>query len=250
MRSAQNWAICEGQAAEHGQQVDRNRWRLVGPMHIAETREQARENVKFGLGAWLDYFRRVAALPLAPEGPIDDAVDAMNKTGFAVIGTVEDAIAQLERLQTQSGGFGCFLQMAHDWADREATRKSYELIARYVMPHFQGARAGMVASRDWAAENRAHLHRGDPASRHDADFASRGRAGREGAQGRLTGAFAQHVRGTASGEAHSDQSCPEPGRRGERPRRTYAGRRPQRSPASAAISLTERSGRGRCSASR
>ena len=151
---AQNWAICEGQAAEHAQVIDRNRWRLVGPMHIAETREQARENVKFGLGAWLDYFRRVAALPLAPEGPIEDAVDAMNKTGFAVIGTVEDAIAQLERLQTQSGGFGCFLQMAQEWADREATRKSYELIARYVMPHFQGSREGMVVSRDWAAENR------------------------------------------------------------------------------------------------
>jgi limonene 1,2-monooxygenase len=44
--------------------------------------------------------------------------------------------------------------MAHDWADREATRKSYELIARYVMPHFQGSRQGMVVSRDWAAENR------------------------------------------------------------------------------------------------
>jgi limonene 1,2-monooxygenase len=123
-------------------------------MHIAETREQARQDVKFGLGAWLDYFRRVAALPLAPEGPIEDAVDAMNKTGFAGIGTVDDAIAQLERLQTQSGGFGCFLQMAHEWADREATRKSYELIARYVMPHFQGSREGMVVSRDWAAENR------------------------------------------------------------------------------------------------
>ena len=151
---AQNWEICEGKASEHGHVADRNRWRLVGPMHIAETREKARENVKFGLGAWLDYFRRVAALPLAPEGPIDDAVEAMNQTGFAVIGTVDDAIAQLERLQTQSGGFGCFLQMAHEWADREATMKSYELIARYVMPRFQGALEGTVTSRDWAAENR------------------------------------------------------------------------------------------------
>ena len=151
---ASNWDICEGKAREHGQQVDRGRWRLVGPMHIAETREQARANVRFGLPAWLDYFRRVAALPLAPEGNIDDAVDAMNNTGFAVIGSVEDAIAQLERLQQQSGGFGCFLQMAHEWADREATRKSYELFARYVMPHFQGALDSTTRSRDWAAENR------------------------------------------------------------------------------------------------
>lgn len=151
---ASNWAICQGKADEHGQTVQRENWRLVGPMHLAETRDKARQNVKFGLGAWLDYFRRVAALPLAPEGPIDDAVDAMIASGLAVIGTVEDAIAQLERLKEQSGGFGCFLQMAHEWADREETRKSYELFARYVMPHFQGARTGTVASRDWAAENR------------------------------------------------------------------------------------------------
>jgi limonene 1,2-monooxygenase len=151
---ASNWEICEGRAAEFGKIADRNRWRLVGPFHVAETREQAREDVKFGLEAWLDYFRRVAALPLAPEGGIDDAVDALNKSGFAVIGTVEDAITQIERLQEQSGGFGCLLQMAHEWADREATLKSYELIARYVMPRFQNAISGTVKSRDWAAENR------------------------------------------------------------------------------------------------
>ncbi len=149
-----NWAICEGKAAEHGQTIDRNNWRLVAPVHIAETREKARENVKFGLAAWLDYFRRVAALPLAPEGPIEDAVDAMINSGLAVIGDVNDAIAQVERLKEQSGGFGCFLQMAHEWADREATMKSYELIARYVAPKFQGSLEGTEQSRDWAAENR------------------------------------------------------------------------------------------------
>lgn len=151
---ATNWAICEEKAAEYGKVADRNRWRLVGPMHIAETAEQARKDVRFGLEAWLDYFRRVAALPLAPEGSIDDAVDAMNATGFTVIGTVEDAIAQLTRLREQSGGFGGFLFMAHEWADRAATRQSYELFARYVMPHFQDALEGIEVSNAWAAENR------------------------------------------------------------------------------------------------
>lgn len=151
---ASNWSICEEKAAEHGQRADRNKWRLVGPMHIAESAEQARRDVRFGLEAWLDYFRRVAALPLAPEGSIDDAVDAMNKTGFTVIGTVDDAIAQLERLREQSGGFGGFLFMAHEWADREATRRSYELFARYGMPRFQGAIEGTRISNEWAAANR------------------------------------------------------------------------------------------------
>jgi limonene 1,2-monooxygenase len=81
--------------------------------------------------------------------------DAINNSGFAVIGTPDDAIVQLERLIEQSnGGFGTFLNMAHEWADTEATRKSYELMARYVFPHFQGSAVSTTRSRDWAAENR------------------------------------------------------------------------------------------------
>lgn len=151
---AMNWKICADKAEEHGQQVDRKQWRLVGPMHIAETREQAFENVRFGLEDWLRYFREVAALPLAPPGSVDDAIEALNSSGFAVIGDPDDAIAQLERLEEQSGGYGCFLQMAHDWADFAQTKRSYELFARYVMPRFQGSNTKRVESMEWATENR------------------------------------------------------------------------------------------------
>jgi len=103
----------------------------------------------------IDYFERVAALPLAPDtANFESLVDALNASGFAVIGTVEDAIAQVARLRTQSKGFGTFLLMGHEWADTEATRHSYELIARYVAPEFQGSSSTLTASRDWAAENR------------------------------------------------------------------------------------------------
>jgi limonene 1,2-monooxygenase len=123
-------------------------------MHIAETEEQARKDVEFGLADWVDYFQRVAALPLAPaEGDVD-LVDALNATGFATIGTPDMAVAQIQRLIDQSGGFGTFLFMAHEWADREATLKSYELFARYVAPLFQGSTPSLVGSRDWAAANR------------------------------------------------------------------------------------------------
>ncbi|HAL25240.1 MAG TPA: LLM class flavin-dependent oxidoreductase, partial [Chloroflexi bacterium] len=71
-------------------------------------------------------------------GDADDVpgiLDYCDQTGFAVIGTPDDAIRQLERLEQQAGGFGTFLVFGHEWADREATFKSYELLARYVMPH-------------------------------------------------------------------------------------------------------------------
>ena len=48
------------------------------------------------------------------------------------------AMSKLEKLQELSGGFGTILAFAHDWAPREQMWRSYELIARFVMPHFQG----------------------------------------------------------------------------------------------------------------
>jgi limonene 1,2-monooxygenase len=151
-----HWDVMEERAAEFGTTVDRRKWRLVGPMHIAETEEQARKDVAHGLPQWMDYFRRVAALPLAPEGAdtVDAMIDAMNGSGMSVIGTPEQAAAQIQRLVDQSGGFGTFLFMGHEWADRQATLRSYELFAREVMPQFQGQLDRAVTSRDWAANNR------------------------------------------------------------------------------------------------
>jgi limonene 1,2-monooxygenase len=150
-----HWGVMEERGAEFGQPVDRQAWRLVGPVHIADTKEQAYRDVEFGLAAWIDYFQRVAALPLAPESTdAGELADAMNASGFAVIGTPDDAAAQLQRLADQSGGFGTFLCMAHEWADTDATRRSYELLSRYVMPQFQGSADAPAASRDWAAANR------------------------------------------------------------------------------------------------
>ncbi|HEY6474765.1 MAG TPA: LLM class flavin-dependent oxidoreductase [Acidimicrobiales bacterium] len=150
-----HWQVMEERAEEFSTIVDRNKWRLVGPMHIAESTEQAIADVAFGLEEWVDYFQRVAALPIAPNTDnFASLVDALNASGIAVIGTPDDAIAQIERLQVQSGGFGTYLCMGHEWADTAATRHSYELLARYVAPHFQDSSRTLTSSRDWAAENR------------------------------------------------------------------------------------------------
>jgi limonene 1,2-monooxygenase len=150
-----HWVTMEERAAEFGTTVDRRGWRLVGPMHLADTEEQARRDVAFGLAKWVDYFERVAALPLAPNTlDPDKMVDALMETGFAVVGTPDMAAVQIERLAEQSGGFGTYLLMAHEWADRAATLRSYELFAREVIPRFQGSLPSLVASRQWAADNR------------------------------------------------------------------------------------------------
>jgi len=152
---ASHWQVMEERADEFSTTVDRRDWRLVGPMHLAPTEEQARAEVAYGLTDWIDYFQRVAAPPIAPGvGDGRDPVDAMNETGLAVIGTPDMAVSQIQRLVDQSGGFGTYLFMAHEWADREATLRSYELFAKEVMPLFQGSTATLVRSRDWAAAGR------------------------------------------------------------------------------------------------
>ena len=150
---AANWAIATEQAGEHGHVMDRNAWRLVGPMHIAETREQAMEDVRFGLEKWIFYFREIANLPIVPDG--DDPIQAMVDSGMAVIGTPDDAIARIQQLVDESGGgFGAFLLMAHNWANWDATKHSYELMARYVFPYFQNLNDNRASSMAWVKDNK------------------------------------------------------------------------------------------------
>lgn len=137
---AYHWGIVEERAKAFGTQVDRSNWSLVGPMHIAETDEQARADVKFGIEPWFRYFQKVAAFPqmTMPGDRLDEMIDMINDNGAGVIGTPERAREQVQRLWDQSGGFGCMLQMGHEWANPAATRRSAELFAAEVMPHFQG----------------------------------------------------------------------------------------------------------------
>ena len=145
-----HWKVWNDQAQAYGHTVDRADWRLVGPMHIAPTREQAFKEVEYGIYDWVDYFQNVVALPLAPvEKDPRKWPQALVESGTAVIGTPDDAVAQLERLTQQSGGFGCYMLMAHDWAERRACLNSYELLAKEVFPHVQGSAERAVSSREW-----------------------------------------------------------------------------------------------------
>src|SRR3546814_17994786 len=103
--------------------------RLVGPMHIAETREQAMKNVKFGFAKYLDYFNNNQQRFNVPPG--QDPAEWFVENKFGVIGTPDDAIAMIRRLHDKQGDFGVYLQQANNVADWEATKRSYELYARY-----------------------------------------------------------------------------------------------------------------------
>jgi limonene 1,2-monooxygenase len=144
-----HWGTWNEVAAEHGNVADRDKWRLVGPMHLARTREQARAEVAYGILEFSRYFTHVL-----PAGPVrgdtpEEIIANIDEDGFAIIGTPDDAIAKIQSLVDESGGFGTFLLFGHDWATPRATIESLELFAQYVMPHFQGQLAAPAASCDW-----------------------------------------------------------------------------------------------------
>ncbi len=138
------WAIGEEAAAKAGTELRRDDWRLVTTFHIAETREQAFREVEAGeRRETVTYFRNTLAHP-----PGLDSLDELVKFGVAIVGTPDDAIDAIKTLQEQSGGFGGLLSRANDWADREATLRSFELFARYVMPHFQDVLPPLARSNE------------------------------------------------------------------------------------------------------
>jgi limonene 1,2-monooxygenase len=155
-----HWDVVEEEARRNGHVADRSKWRLVGLVHIAETMEQAYRDVEYGIEQWFHYFQDVAAFPqmAVPGANVKEMISFVNDSGFGAIGTPDMCRAQIDRLWKQSnGGFGAYLTLAHNWANFEATKKSYELIAREVFPHFQGQHLSTMHAADRAQSQRTEL---------------------------------------------------------------------------------------------
>lgn len=152
----QAWEVMEERSEQFGNVADRRQWRLVTMMHLGEAREQAASDVEYGLADYARYFREVAALPLFPDAPIETIIDTLKGSGTAVIGTPDDAIELIQHLIDESnGGFGTILLQAHEWANPQATARSYELFSQYVLPHFDAHAASTTSSMEWVMSKRS-----------------------------------------------------------------------------------------------
>jgi limonene 1,2-monooxygenase len=153
-----HWAVAEEKAVEHGRSIDRRNWRLVVPMHLAETREQARADMEHGTLRLARYQERLGGGMPAYAHSTDAMLDEWTGNGLFVfgkltLGTPDDMIETIAQLEKQSGGFGAVLLLAHNCASPAATFKNYELFARYVMPAVNGANRARGESLDWAHAN-------------------------------------------------------------------------------------------------
>ncbi|MBM3644614.1 MAG: LLM class flavin-dependent oxidoreductase [Alphaproteobacteria bacterium] len=160
---ATQWGFAESAAAKHGTKVDRKNWRVLLSWHIAETREKARAQAKDGLLRWHNEYV-VGTLQRPDTDPFKTPDEAVDMTGFAdgaasVIGTPDDLVARLKDVLAKSGGFGTIVGFVHDWANPENTFRSWDMVARYVVPEINGYIAGLRRSQKFLIENRAVFDR-------------------------------------------------------------------------------------------
>jgi limonene 1,2-monooxygenase len=146
------WGWTEEAAAESGMPVSRGDWKVVIPIHLADSKEEAINDVREG-------YKRQAYVGdrLATEGPATpppfaggalDIESAIERDGV-IVGTPDDAIAAVKTIQERSGGIGGILGLAHEWTSTEKTFRSYELWMRYVAPRFQGQIEVLEDNRNW-----------------------------------------------------------------------------------------------------
>jgi limonene 1,2-monooxygenase len=150
-----SWKLAEANGAEHGNQLDRKNLRVVVNFHLAESRADVVRAVEFGLEPWMRYLEALNPKSYAEtraKGGSDPEKIIAARGGL--IGTPDDAAEFLEGLWERTGGFGCLVMTGTNWMDFEATKRSYELMARYVLPRFNRANERRERSFNWVFENR------------------------------------------------------------------------------------------------
>jgi limonene 1,2-monooxygenase len=143
---AEQWTAVEAIAAKHGTATSRDNWRIATCVYLAESREEAWRDVEASVDRDKHYFFSIGLKAPYEAYPGQPAHEITARSGADrrdwIIGTPDDAIAQIERMQAETGGFGGLMLTTHEWASTEKLRRSYELFARYVMPHFRGHTQG------------------------------------------------------------------------------------------------------------
>jgi limonene 1,2-monooxygenase len=158
------WGFAEDAAKQYGTTVSRSDWRVLLSWHIAESREQARAEAGAGLMRWHNEYN-VKTLQRPGLEPFKSIDEALEKTAGGVgisastIGTPDDLITTIRALMEVSGGVGSIIGFVHDWANPENTRRSWDMVARYVIPEINGHVTKLRESQKFLMENRAVFDR-------------------------------------------------------------------------------------------
>ncbi len=139
-----HWESYEEGAKEAGIVADRSKWRIARDIYVAETTEQAIEDVKNGTLArdFTDYFFKLIPkirgnldIFKTDKSMTDEEVtiDYMIKNLW-IVGSPEDVTRQIKELYDYVGGFGVLLIMGHEWKPLDKWQNSMNLLVNEVIP--------------------------------------------------------------------------------------------------------------------
>jgi limonene 1,2-monooxygenase len=147
-----NWKIANDTAEKRGYSMSPETIRCATDIYVAETREKALDDVRVGYERYNRYILNQSAHLPNSIGHIP--LKAQIEKGEVVVGTPDDAIDQIRRLEKKVPDFGCLLLLEKNWASFENTKRSHELMARYVLPAINHQNTNRQKSFDWAREGR------------------------------------------------------------------------------------------------
>ena len=155
------WSFAEESAAKHGQVMDRSNWRVLMNWHIAETKEQARAEALQGLHRWHSEYTVGTLQRVGVEAwdTPEETLDQLTAAGGVLIGTPDDLIAAIRDMYELAGGFGTVVGFVNDFAHPEAITRSWDMVARYVLPEVNGMLNDFRESNTFVRENREYFER-------------------------------------------------------------------------------------------
>jgi len=139
-----HWETFADAAAEAGNTPDRNNWRVCRDYWVAETDEQAKEEVRSGpLGrTWAEHniplFKHLGLGKLLGGSALaseDDLTLEWMIDNFFLVGSPETVIEKTRALYDEVGGFSTIVGATHGrGSDPEMYRKNLELVGTQVVP--------------------------------------------------------------------------------------------------------------------
>ncbi len=138
-----HWEAVEAGAQASGRTPNRADWRIAREIYVAETTEQAREEVLNGtIGRdfrqyfipLMRYMKAVSLFKTDPDIPDEDITPEYLVDNVWIVGSPDEVTEKIRQMYRDVGGFGVLLAMGHEWDPEEGWLNSVTTLAKDVMP--------------------------------------------------------------------------------------------------------------------
>jgi alkanesulfonate monooxygenase SsuD/methylene tetrahydromethanopterin reductase-like flavin-dependent oxidoreductase (luciferase family) len=138
-----HWEAVEAGAQVSGRTPDRSEWRIAREIYVAETTEQARDEVLNGtIGRdfrqyfipLMKYMDACSLFKTDPDIPDEEITPEYLLDNVWIVGSPDEVTEKVRQMHKDVGGFGVLLAMGHEWQPEEGWVNSVTTLANDIMP--------------------------------------------------------------------------------------------------------------------